>query len=117
MNLRLDDLKHLVESCQTKFPDSPLLWLRDLAVYLNLKLVYEDKSEVGVFEGAPLTALSQNMKKLMYSVVQSVTESMLETYLETCLSNTAHDLAKGLDVDGWKIMTQVRITNKLHSQA
>ena len=39
MNLRVDDLKQLIDVCQTKFPDTPILWLRDLASYLNIKLV------------------------------------------------------------------------------
>ena len=39
MNLRVEDLKQLIDVCQTKFPDAPILWLRDLASYLNIKLV------------------------------------------------------------------------------
>ena len=106
-NLRVDDVKHLIESCQTKFPDSPLLWLRDIAAYLNLKLVNEDSTEPAVFYGSPLSALTQNMKKAVYALVQNLPESMKETYLETCISNTAHDMAKSLDTAGWRIMTQV----------
>jgi len=107
MNLRVDDIKHLIESCQKKFPDSPLLWLRDLASYLNLKLINDDDSEPSLFDGMPLSALSQNMKKAIYGMVQGLPDSMKETYLDTCISNTAHDLSKNLGVYGWMIMTQV----------
>lgn len=107
MNLRVDDIKHLIESCQNKFPDSPLLWLRDLASYLNLKLVNDEKLDVGIFEGAPLSALTPNMKKAIYAMVTDIPDSMKFTYLETTIANTAHDLAKNLDVAGWMVMTQV----------
>jgi len=44
-NLRVEDIKNLLEMSQTRFPDSPLLWLRDVATYLNQKLVYTNQEE------------------------------------------------------------------------
>jgi len=107
MNLRVEDIKHLIESCQKKFPDSPLLWLRDLASYFNLKLVNEENFKTAAFENSPLSTLSQNMKKAIYGLVQGLSDKMKETYLDTCISNAAHDLSKNLEVYGWMIMTQV----------
>ena len=107
MNLRVDDIRQLIEACQTKFPDSPLLWLRDLAAYLNLKLVNTDDSEAGIFEGVPLSALTANMKKAIVGMLNPLSESTKELLIETCISNTAHDLAKSLDTDGWRALTQV----------
>merc|ERR1719474_2324489 len=48
-NVRVEDLKNLLETAQTRFPDSPLLWLRDLAAYLNLNLVCQNQEEYSVF--------------------------------------------------------------------
>jgi len=107
MNVKLDDVKKMLENSQGLFPDSPILWLRDIAAYFNIKLVHEGSSEVGIFEGAPLSALSANVKKILYAIVQGLEPTMKEAYLETCISNTAHDIAKNLDTTGWKIMTQV----------
>lgn len=107
MKLRVDEIKQLIEKGQNQFPDSPLLWLRDLASHLNINLVNTDKTELGIFDGLPLSALTKNMKLSIYAMVQGVSESMQVTFLETCISNTAHELAKGQDVSGWMVLTQV----------
>jgi len=106
-NLRVDDIRKLIEACQTKFPDSPLLWLRDLASYLNIKLVNEGSSEFEIFDGLPLSALSPNMKKAIFSMVQGVSEGMQEVYAETCIANIGHEMHKNLSVYGWITIAQV----------
>jgi len=115
MNLRVEDLKQLIDVCQTKFPDAPILWLRDLASYLNIKLVNKSSSEFGIFSGEPLSALSPNMKRVIVGMVQSVDVSTAEVYSEIAISNIAHDMAKNLDVLGWVIMAQV--IAEVHPQA
>jgi len=108
--VRVEDLKNLVESSQARFPDSPLLWLRDVAAFLNIKLVTEPPAETddfGVLGGLPSGALTANMKKVISVMLGKVQESMRETFFETCVANTAHDLAKGLCTTGWKILTQM----------
>jgi len=106
-NLRVEDLKNLLESSQVRFPDSPLLWVRDVAAYLNLKLVTEPPSVGDVLGGEPSTVLTANMKKVINVMLQKCSDSMKETFFETCVANTAHDLSKGLCVAGWRILTQL----------
>lgn len=108
--LRVDDLKSLLEESQTKFPDSPLLWLRDVATYLNQKLVVSPSpaEPVGLLSGEPQSVLTANIRKVINcQLLQKCSESMKETFFETCVANTAHDLAKGSNVVGWKILTQL----------
>jgi hypothetical protein len=109
MNLRVDDVRQLIDVCQTKFPDSPILWLRDLASYLNIKLVNQGPSEFQLFDGLPLSTLSTkpNMKKAIFGMVQSLDVSVVEIYAEICVSNIAHEMAKDLSVLGWVLMAQV----------
>jgi len=106
-NLRVEDLKNLLESSQVRFPDSPLLWVRDVAAYLNLKLVTQPAVEGDILGGEPSTALTANMKKVINVMLQKCSDSMKETFFETCVANTAHDLSKGLCVSGWRILTQL----------
>eukprot|EP00090_Calanus_glacialis_P038416 TRINITY_DN67042_c0_g1_i1.p1 TRINITY_DN67042_c0_g1~~TRINITY_DN67042_c0_g1_i1.p1 ORF type:complete len:657 (-),score=239.38 TRINITY_DN67042_c0_g1_i1:96-2066(-) len=106
-NLRVEDLKNLLESSQVRFPDSPLLWLRDVAAYLNLKLVTQPPTEGDILGGEPSTALTANMKKVINVMLQKSSDSMKETFFETCVANTAHDLSKGMCVTGWRILTQL----------
>merc|ERR1711970_866872 len=106
-NLRVEDLKNLLESSQVRFPDSPLLWVRDVAAYLNLKLVTQPAVEGDILGGEPSTALTANMKKVINVMLQKCSDSMKETFFETCVANTAHDLSKGLCVAGWRILTQL----------
>ena len=94
-NLRVEDLKNLLEMSQTRFPDSPLLWLRDIATYLNQKLVYTNQDEFTNFGGDPSSILTANMRKVINVMFQKCSDSMKETFFETCISNTAHELQKG----------------------
>merc|ERR1719474_1850737 len=106
-NVRVEDLKNLLETAQTRFPDSPLLWLRDLAAYLNLNLVCQNQEEYSVFGGDPSSFLTANMRKVINVMVQKCSDSMKETFLETCIANTAHELQKGQNVVGWNMLTQL----------
>lgn len=106
-NLRVEDLKNLLESSQVRFPDSPLLWVRDVAAYLNLKLVTQPPTEGDLLGGEPSTALTANMKKVINVMLQKCSDSMKETFFETCVANTAHDLSKNMCVTGWRILTQL----------
>lgn len=105
--MRVEDLKNLIESSQQRFPDSPLLWLRDVAAYLNLKLVTDPPTEGDILGGLPASALTVNMRKVINVMLGKCTDSMKETFFETCVANTAHDLAKGLCVAGWRVLTQM----------
>ena len=102
-NLRVEDLKNLLESSQVRFPDSPLLWLRDVAAYLNLKLVTQPPTEGDILGGEPSTALTANMKKVINVMLQKSSDSMKETFFETCVANTAHDLSKGRWCMSWQM--------------
>ena len=94
---RVEDLKNLLEESQTKFPDSPLLWLRDVATYLNQKLVTSSSEEsVGILSGEPVSVLTANLRKVINGqLLLKCSDSMKETFFETSVANTAHDLAKG----------------------
>ena len=94
---RVEDLKSLLEESQTKFPDSPLLWLRDVATYLNQKLVTSSSDEsFGILSGEPVSILTANLRKVINcQLLQKCSDSMKETFFETSVANTAHDLAKG----------------------
>ena len=86
---------------QTRFPDSPLLWLRDIATYLNQKLVYTNQDEFTNFGGDPSSILTANMRKVINVMFQKCSDSMKETFFETCISNTAHELQKGSKTIEW----------------
>ena len=94
---RVEDLKNLLEESQTKFPDSPLLWLRDVATYLNQKLVTSSSEEsFGILSGEPVSLLTANLRKVINGqLLLKCSDSMKETFFETSVANTAHDLAKG----------------------
>ncbi len=90
--------------------------MRDVAAYLNIKLTIEESptatntssTEADECLGdMPLAALSQNMRKLIISMLSNCSAALRETLIETCIANTAHELAKGLShVVGWRILTQ-----------
>lgn len=103
--VRVEDLKNLIEEVQQRWPDSPLLWLRDVAGYLNHALTAQEESS-DVLGGEPVVALTANMRKVIGAMLQKCEETMRETFFETCVANTAHELAKGQSVTGWRVLTQ-----------
>jgi len=105
--LRVEDLKLLIEEVQQRWPDSPLLWLRDVATYLNLNLVSQTECVGDVLGGSPASALTANMRKVIGAMLAKAEEGMRETFFETCVANTAHELAKGQCVAGWRVLTQM----------
>ena len=94
---------------QQRWPDSPLLWLRDVAQYLNFALVTSQEEELckEALGGEPLSALTANMRKVIAAMLSRCEEGMRETFFETCVANTAHELAKGGNVAGWRCLTQL----------
>merc|ERR1719357_1243565 len=105
--LRVEDLKLLIEEVQQRWPDSPLLWLRDVATYLNLNLVSQTECVGDVLGGSPASALTANMRKVIGAMLAKAEEGMRETFFETCVANTAYELAKGQCVAGWRVLTQM----------
>ena len=98
---------------QLRWPESPLLWLRDVAQYLNVALITSQQEEPSkeVLGGQPLSALTANMRKVISAMLSGCEEGMRETFFETCVANTAHELAKGGNVNGWRCLTQVLVDN------
>jgi len=107
--IKLDELRNIIEEVQQRWPDSPLLWLRDVAQYLNFALVTNQQEEhcKEVLGGEPLSALTANMRKVIGAMLTRCEEGMRETFFETCVANTAHELAKGGNVAGWRCLTQL----------
>jgi len=107
--IKLDELRSIIEEVQQRWPDSPLLWLRDVAQYLNFALVTGQEEELckEALGGEPLSALTANMRKVIGAMLSRCEEGMRETFFETCVANTAHELAKGGHVAGWRCLTQL----------
>jgi len=107
--IKLDELRGIIEEVQQRWPDSPLLWLRDVAQYLNFALVTSQEEELckEALGGEPLSALTANMRKVISAMLSRCEEGMRETFFETCVANTAHELAKGGNVAGWRCLTQL----------
>merc|ERR1719273_2700732 len=53
------------------------------------------------------SALTANMRKVIGAMLTRCEEGMRETFFETCVANTAHELAKGGNVAGWRCLTQL----------
>jgi len=107
--IKLDELRNIIEEVQLRWPESPLLWLRDVAQYLNVALITSQQEEPSkeVLGGQPLSALTANMRKVISAMLSGCEEGMRETFFETCVANTAHELAKGGNVNGWRCLTQL----------
>ncbi|KFM72027.1 Transmembrane protein 214-B, partial [Stegodyphus mimosarum] len=103
-----EDLKNLVATLEVLRPENPLLWLKDLVSFLNLKL--DAAIEDYTFSQKPREYPSTLLKKGVYSQIVKLFKhcrtQMLNVFFEFCLQNLVQDILKGLHVLGYLTVLQ-----------
>ncbi|XP_014668943.1 PREDICTED: transmembrane protein 214-like [Priapulus caudatus] len=101
-------LEKFLNMDQTKFPDNPTIWLKDLASYLNLELHVPEKDPL--FTGQPvdypLCKLPKVVQKLMLTTMRKSGASVQQLFLEHCVRSTITDSSKGLSTYGYRVCIQ-----------
>eukprot|EP00095_Tigriopus_kingsejongensis_P002337 maker-scaffold868_size86715-snap-gene-0.23 protein:Tk02337 transcript:maker-scaffold868_size86715-snap-gene-0.23-mRNA-1 annotation:"hypothetical protein L798_09076" len=130
------ELKSILISVRSLYPDNALLWLRDAAAYFNVSLVNQQSFDLpDPFQDQPLTYLAkvrsfwglthsggraawcpalhchcipfQDIRRILTVLCQDCSESARQAGFETLLANLVHDAAKGQFVAGYLIILQL----------
>lgn len=94
---------------QTRFPEAPLIWLKDLAAFLNVKIPID--KEDGVFSGKskdyPLSIVPKQISSTLEKAVEMAGKQTAQIFYENTLTAMATDMVKGSPVVGHKIFLQL----------
>lgn len=103
-----DDVKNLLATLEVLCPNTPFVWLKDFASFLNVKL--DSAIEDPVFSGKPIgypsILLSKGVYDLMIKTFNRCTLQMLELFFEHCLQNMVQDTLKGIHTLGYRVVLQ-----------
>ncbi|EEC12867.1 conserved hypothetical protein [Ixodes scapularis] len=90
-----DEIAQLMAEVELRFPSTPLLWLKDLAAFLNKRLEHTPESP-NLAEhptGFPLSGVSAGVRAQLRAAMSN--KALHGLFWEHCLSNLLTDFAKG----------------------
>ncbi|KAG0417261.1 hypothetical protein HPB47_005762 [Ixodes persulcatus] len=101
-----DEIAQLMAEVELRFPSTPLLWLKDLAAFLNKRLEHTPESP-NLAEhptGFPLSGVSSGVRAQLRAAMSN--KALHGLFWEHCLSNLLTDFAKGLPTMGYRLCLQ-----------
>lgn len=107
--INVAELHNVFINSQTRFPEAPLIWLKDLAAFLNIKIPV-DKEDV-IFSGKskdyPLSIIPKSISSILEKAIDMAGKQTVQLFYENTLTNMATDMVKGSPVFGHKIFLQL----------
>uniref|UniRef100_A0A131XQN2 Putative conserved plasma membrane protein n=1 Tax=Ixodes ricinus TaxID=34613 RepID=A0A131XQN2_IXORI len=106
LQLEGDEIAQLMAEVELRFPSTPLLWLKDLAAFLNKRLEHtpELPNLAEHPTGFPLSGVSAGVRAQLRAAMSN--KALHGLFWEHCLSNLLTDFAKGLPTMGYRLCLQ-----------
>jgi hypothetical protein len=92
----VEELASELEICQTRFQDAPVMWLKGLAEYLNVKLEHSNPVLSPKANDYPLCVLSGEIRDILRRAVKEAGEAAVQQFFQLCLVAMADDMVRGL---------------------
>uniref|UniRef100_A0A2R5LKA9 Uncharacterized protein n=1 Tax=Ornithodoros turicata TaxID=34597 RepID=A0A2R5LKA9_9ACAR len=107
--LKADEIDNVLASTRHRFPSNPIVWLKDLAAYLNGVLENQPlRPGSSVLSGHPLSGLNVEVQEaLLRSFEECGNEAILSLFFEHCLQNLLQGITKGQPVWGYRLCLQL----------
>ncbi|KAL2730047.1 transmembrane protein 214-A [Vespula maculifrons] len=107
--INADDFSNILTTGRLQYPEAPLIWLKNLVAYLNIKIPIE--KEDAIFSGKPkdypLSIVPKSISSTMERAVTMAGQQTAQLFYEITLTTMATDIAKGTAVVGHKIFLQL----------
>ncbi|XP_076238618.1 transmembrane protein 214 [Calliopsis andreniformis] len=105
----LEELQDVLASGQIRFPEGPLIWLKDLAAYLNVKIPIdkEDPTFSGKPKDYPLSIVPKQIRSVLEKAIEMAGKKTAQIFYENTLTTIATDMVKGSPIVGHKIFLQL----------
>jgi len=108
--LSQETLEKALNQSKKAFPNSTLLWLKDLASFLNVhfeEVPFEDPVHTNERSDFPSCELPTGVKQVVVRTLQGATNNVLEIFFYHCVNSMVTDLSKGLSIYGYQIVVQL----------
>lgn len=108
--LSQDALEKALGQTKKAFPNSTLLWLKDMASFLNYQfeaVPFEDPVHANERPDFPSCELPTGIKQVVVRTLQGATNNVLEIFFHHCVISMVTDLSKGLSFYGYQIVVQL----------
>lgn len=92
----MDELANELEIGQARFQDAPLMWLKGLAEYLNVKLEHSNPVLNPKAIDYPLCVLSGEIRDVLRRAFKDAGEAAVQHFFHICLTAMADDMIRGL---------------------
>ncbi|XP_015436435.1 PREDICTED: transmembrane protein 214-A [Dufourea novaeangliae] len=104
-----NELSTVLTNDQIRFPEAPLIWLKDLAAYLNLKIPLDKEDTIfsGKPKDYPLSIVPKPISSILEKAIQMAGEQTSQLFYENTLTAMATDMVKGSPVVGHKVLLQL----------
>ncbi|XP_034183934.1 transmembrane protein 214 [Osmia lignaria lignaria] len=107
--INADEIRSVLTTGQTRFPDAPLIWLKDLAAFLNVKIPVD--KEDAIFSGKPkdypLSIVPKSISSTLERAIEMAGKQTAQLFYENTLTTMATDMVKGSPAVGHKIFVQL----------
>ncbi|XP_074113094.1 transmembrane protein 214 [Cotesia typhae] len=106
--ITVEQINELIETNRVKFPDAPLIWLKDLVAYLNGNI--SEKEEITPAtkpDTYPLSLITKAVRTSFEKVIKSVGIQTAQLFYENTLLLMAKNMAFGSSSIGCKIFIQL----------
>lgn len=105
----MEELNELLTIAQIRFPEAPLLWLKELSAFLNIKIPIskEDTIFSGKPKDYPLSLVPKTISSILERTVEMAGQQTIQIFYENTLTAMATDMVKGVPVIGHKIFLQL----------
>ncbi|XP_063977135.1 transmembrane protein 214 [Diachasmimorpha longicaudata] len=107
--LTVEKITELLETNRTRFPDAPLIWLKDLVAYVNATVSQEKSPSTvqAISDTHPLSLIPKSIRTIFEKVIKSVGLQNIQMFYE----GTLHLMVKNMSNDspdmGSKIFLQL----------
>ncbi|XP_069949326.1 transmembrane protein 214-B [Cherax quadricarinatus] len=115
--LNVGEMQNLLDVVMSRFQESPLIWLKDLASYLNVRVnpIHQpDPAFRGHPTSFPASLLRSDVKMLLIKTLSTCNDNVLAAFHKHCLTSMVHEQVKGLGVAGYKVFIQILSIDHAH---
>lgn len=92
----MKELTNHLETGQTRFQEAPLVWLRGLAEYLNIKLEHSNPVLTPKTIDYPVCVLSGEIRGVLIWAIKDAGETVTQQFFHVCLAAMANDMVRGM---------------------
>ncbi|CAH1163610.1 unnamed protein product [Phaedon cochleariae] len=113
-SIDVKEFESIYETSKNRYPDAPIVWLKELVYFLNQKMSLEIQDPVfsSKPQGYPISAVPSELRGVIEKSVKEAGKNNAQQFFDFCLTSMATDMGKGLPALGYKFFLQYIALNE-----